>query len=288
MESPKDGMRLVYVPEGKFNMGTGASDPDASPNEEPAHAVLLDAFWLDQTEVTNSMYRLCISARACDFPARPVEFSNPDFTDHPIVWVSWRDAEDYCQWAGRRLPTEAEWEKAARGADSRMFPWGSGSIAGHRLNFADANLDEEWADASVDDGFEYSSPVGNYAAGASPYGALDMAGNVWEWVSDWYDSRHYLSSASEDPTGPDSSPSGFHPVRGGSFLSDARNVRTAYRFGYSPDTSAAGRQPIFRAVQCGRCGASQPNLQEPDVLRNSVPVSLQAGLTSTVNGSLTS
>ncbi len=236
--SPVDGMRLVYVPEGEFNMGAGASDPDASPNELPAHTVLLDAFWLDRTEVTNGMYRQCVNAGACNYPERAAKFDNPDLTDHPVVWVSWRDAESYCQWAGRRLPTEAEWEKAARGADGRTFPWGSGAIAGNRLNFADAFLDEEWADASVVDGYQHSSPVGNYPAGASPYGALDLAGNVWEWVSDWYHSRYYLNSASDNPAGPDSSPTNSHPVRGGSFLSNARNVRTTYRFGYSPDTSA--------------------------------------------------
>jgi formylglycine-generating enzyme required for sulfatase activity len=231
-------MRLVYVPEGEFNMGAAASDPDASPNEQPAHTILLDAFWLDQTEVTNQMYRLCFNAGACNFPARAANFDNPDLIDHPVVWVSWLDAEDYCQWAGRRLPTEAEWEKAARGADGRTFPWGSGPIAGYRLNFADAFLDEQWADASVVDGFQYSSPVGNYPAGASPYGTLDQAGNVWEWVSDWYVSRYYLNSASDNPTGPASSTNNSHSVRGGSFFSNARNVRTVYRFGYSTDRSA--------------------------------------------------
>ncbi|MFQ5942323.1 MAG: bifunctional serine/threonine-protein kinase/formylglycine-generating enzyme family protein [Anaerolineales bacterium] len=237
--SPVDGMRQVYVPEGEFNMGADASDPDGSADEKPVHTVMLDAFWMDQTEVTNRMYRMCVMAGACDFPSRAPQFDNPDLTDHPVVGVNWRDAEDYCEWAGRRLPTEAEWEKAARGSDGRTFPWGFSAIAGHRLNFADASLDELWADASEDDGFMYSSPVGNYPAGASPYGALDMAGNVWEWVSDWFLSRYYLNSASENPAGPASSPTNSHTVRGGSFLSNARNVRAVYRFGYSPDTSAA-------------------------------------------------
>ncbi|MFV2044472.1 MAG: SUMF1/EgtB/PvdO family nonheme iron enzyme [Anaerolineales bacterium] len=239
MDSPTDGVRLVYVLKGEFSMGAGDSDPDASSNEKPEHTAFLDAFWLDQAEVTNRMYRQCVNAGACDSPARRSEFDQPDLTDHPVVWVSRRDAEDYCQWAGRRLPTEAEWEKAARGAEGRTFPWGSGAVAGHLLNFADVNLNEEWADPSVDDGFEYSSPVGNYAAGASPYGALDLAGNVWEWVSDWFDPQYNLDSTADNPAGPASSPAGTYTVRGGSFLSDARNVRAAYRYGYSPDTSAA-------------------------------------------------
>jgi formylglycine-generating enzyme required for sulfatase activity len=251
--SSVDGMPLVYVPEGEFNMGAEPSSPSSSANEKPVHTVFLSAFWIDQTEVTIRMYWLCLNAGACAPPPAHNEFDNPeDFADRPVKWVKWQDAWDYCTWAGRRLPTEAEWEKAARGQDGRTYPWGSGAVAGHRLNLADVKLEEDWADASIDDGWAYTAPVGSYPAGASPYGALDMAGNVWEWVGDWYDPRYYVNSASENPTGPDSSPTGSHPVRGGSFLSDARNVRAAYRYGYTPQTAAA---------DLGfRCAASAPAL----------------------------
>ncbi|MFQ5921840.1 MAG: bifunctional serine/threonine-protein kinase/formylglycine-generating enzyme family protein [Anaerolineales bacterium] len=237
--SPVDGMQMQFIPAGDFSMGANPADPDASANEKPQHDVFLDAYWIDQTEVTNRMYRLCMNAGACAPPQRRTEFDNPDLSDHPIVWVIWRDAEQYCEWGGRRLPTEAEWEKAARGIGDRAFPWGSAAIAGHRLNFADRNLGEPWADQTVDDGHEYTAPVGSYPAGASPFDVLDMAGNVWEWVRDWYDPQYYLDSVSENPAGPGSSPTGSHPVRGGSFLGDARNVRATYRYGYSPETAAA-------------------------------------------------
>jgi formylglycine-generating enzyme required for sulfatase activity len=239
MDSPTDGMRLMYVPESEFNMGAGAGDPDASNTEKPQHTVILDPFRIDQTEVTNRMYRQCVNAGACPAPARSMEFDDPNMIDHPVVWVDWQAAATYCTWAGRRLPTEAEWEKAARGTDGRTFPWGSFPIAGHLVNFADRNLDEDWADPSIDDGHEYSAPVGSYPAGASPYGALDMAGNVWEWVNDWFDPAYYLDSVTNNPDGPFSSPTGTHSVRGGSFLSNARNLRAAYRYGYSPNTAAA-------------------------------------------------
>jgi serine/threonine-protein kinase len=239
IQSPGDGMRLLYVPAGEFLMGASPSDPEASEREKPLHAVFLDAYWIDQIEVTNRMYRMCVNAGICPTPQRGSEFDDPDLIDHPVAWVDWQAAAIYCQWAGRRLPTEAEWEKAARGPDERTFPWGSSAIAGHLLNFADRNLDEDWADSSVNDGYEYGAPVGSYPAGAGPYGALDMAGNVWEWVSDWYDPGYYLDTVVENPAGPLSSPTGQHPVRGGSFLSNARNVRVAYRYGYSPTTAAA-------------------------------------------------
>jgi formylglycine-generating enzyme required for sulfatase activity len=201
--------------------------------------VLLDAYWIDQTEVSNRMYRICLNAGACRTPERRAEFNDPDLFSHPVVWVDWQHAEAYCTWAGRRMPTEAEWEKAARGADSRTFPWGSSAIAGYLLNFADRNLNEDWGDPSVDDGYEYSSPVGNYPVGASPYGVRDLAGNVWEWVSDWYDPRYYLNFVEDNPVGPPSSVSRRHTVRGGSFLSDARSVRVAFRDAYTPETAAA-------------------------------------------------
>jgi serine/threonine-protein kinase len=238
MESSVDGMGLLFVPAGEFAMGASDTDSDASDSEKPQHVVYLDVYWIDETEVSIRMYRLCVNAGACQPPARRGEFDDPDFADHAVQWVDWQDAKAYCTWAGRRLPTEAEWEKAARGTDGRRYPWGV-SIAGNLLNFADRNLDEDWADATVDDGFEYGAPVGSYPAGASPYGALDMAGNLWEWVSDWYDPMYYLDSVSDNPQGPLSSPTGMHPVRGGSFLSNARNVRTAYRYGYSPSTATA-------------------------------------------------
>ena len=239
IQSSVDSMPLSFVPAEEFTMGAGIVDQAAGPSEKPQRSVFLDAFWIDQTEVTNRMYRPCVNGGACSAPERRAEFDNPNLIDHPVVWVDWRAAAAYCAWAGRRLPTEAEWEKAARGGDGRTFPWGSYPIAGNLLNFADRNLDEDWADLDVDDGHEYSAPVGSYPAGASPYGALDMAGNVWEWVSDWFDPQYYLNSVLENPTGPTSSPAGTISVRGGSFLSTARNVRTAYRYGYSPITAAA-------------------------------------------------
>jgi len=237
--SPEDGMVLLYVPAGEFLMGASPSDPDASDSEKPRHQVLLEAFWIDRTEVTNRMYRLCVNADECNPPERRSSFDDPNQADQPVVWVSWPGAEEYCQWAGRRLPTEAEWEGAARGTDERTFPWGSSGPAGQLVNFADQSLKEDWADRSVDDGFEYAAPVGSYPSGASPYGALDMAGNVWEWVGDWFDSAYYLDSPKENPAGPSSSAAGTHVVRGGSFLSNVRNLRTAYRYGYSPTTAAA-------------------------------------------------
>jgi formylglycine-generating enzyme required for sulfatase activity len=141
--------------------------------------------------------------------------------------MSWSDALAYCAWAGRRLPTEAEWEKAARGVDGRAFPWGDEPAAGHLLNYADQHLPVPWAAAEVDDGYRFFAPVGRYPAGASPYGALDLAGNAWEWVADFFDDRYYARSPYADPAGPET---GVERVlRGGSWWTSARDARAAVR-----------------------------------------------------------
>ena len=173
MTSDKDGMTLVYVPAGEFEMG----------GSEQRHTEYLDAFWIDMTEVTNAQYRLCVEVGVCverkghaTYPTSRLGnagkyYDDSNYKDYPVVYVTWNDANDYCGWAGRRLPTDTEWEKVARGSDGRTYPWGEG------IDCSKANY---WGCKK----FSTTSPVGYYDQGASPYGALDMAGNVDEWVSD--------------------------------------------------------------------------------------------------------
>jgi formylglycine-generating enzyme required for sulfatase activity len=214
-----DGMPQVYIPAGIFHMG--GYDVRAAPDEFPAHDVTLSAFWMDQLEVTNAMYALCVGAGACALPQslesqrRTDYFNNPEFKDYPVVYVTWGDATAYCEWAGRRLPTEAEWEHAARGDDLRTFPWGEDKPD---YRFANFNF-------IVKD----TSRVGSYPLGASPFGVLDMAGNVAEWTNDFYRSNYYSTSELIDPIGPLSSSNFFRVVRGGS-LGDAEiNIRVPKR-----------------------------------------------------------
>lgn len=205
---------MVFVPAGEFDMGSPIEDPRADDDEVPLHRVYLDAFWIDRTEVTNSMYNLCIEAGACAPPARSVFHSNPEYANHPIVGVSWDQATAYCGWAGRRLPSEAEWEKAARGLDGRMYPWGDSSPTDELANFN--KLVNE------------PSPVGSYPKGASPYGALDMAGNAWEWTQDGYTSGYYSISPARNPVS--ESPVNRRVLRGGNWDSNAEGIRAANRF----------------------------------------------------------
>src|SRR5688572_15690858 len=174
--STVDGMPQVFIPTGTFRMG--GMDVRAAADEMPSRDVQLDAFWVDQLEVTNAMYLLCVSSGTCEPPQsfksqrRADYFNNPEFNDYPVVYVTWGQAKIYCEWAGRRLPTEAEWERAGRGDDFRTFPWGEDEADGSLANF----------NFIVND----TSRVGSYPAGASPFGVLDMAGNVAEWVNDFY------------------------------------------------------------------------------------------------------
>lgn len=238
----KDESEMVYVPAGEFLMGFSESDAEAiraiSPaaefsveGEKPQHKVFLDAFYIDKHEVTNARYRQCVKAGVCNAPSDAIYYGNADYAQHPVVYVSWYDAEAYCQWAGKRLPTEAEWEKAARGDEERTWPWGN-TFDGNKVNFCDKNCPEWWKHVSVDDRYAHTAPVGSYPEGASPYGALDMAGNVWEWVADWYGPDYYNQSPYRNPPGPDSGSEKV--VRGGSWLNGFIDIRARYRYKSAP------------------------------------------------------
>ena len=226
--SPLDGMTMVYVPAGEFLMGSESGHAD----EKPQHRVILDGYWIDRTEVTNSMYARCVQAGVCNPPSdrstkiyhsnfyyeRSLYYGNTDFDQFPVVNVNWKGASAYCAWIGERLPSEAEWEKTARGTDGRTYPWGEKSPDCPLLNF------NEMCEPNM-------SAVGRYPAGGSPYGALDMAGNVWEWVNDWYSANYYASSPTSNPPG--SSIGNSRVLRGGSRFSGARDVRASNR-SYGP------------------------------------------------------
>lgn len=214
MASPADGAILVFIPAGEFLRGSHDSDLNADEDEKPQHTVSLDAFWIDRIEVTNDMYRQCVQSEQCTEPAHSPRYGSIEYGNHPALGISWDQAVEYCTWAGRRLPTEAEWEKAARGTDGRIYPWGNEAPDPTRLNF----------DHLIDDTVE----VGNYPAGASPYGVLDMAGNVWEWVADGYDENYYAESPEKNPQGGVSV--NRRVLRGGSWSTQAHNVRVSNRF----------------------------------------------------------
>ena len=255
LERQADGAVMVYVPAGEFAMGSSEGAPD----EQPVHPVTVDAFWIDRTEVSNELFRACAREGKCREPildavdtqtcrwwkhVKPFYDHKDDMiygkaapADRPAVCVEWGAAADYCAWAGGRLPTEAEWEYAARGPDAWEFPWGN-EFDGHRLNSCDANCIFPYADKSFNDGFDDTAPVGSYAGGASWSGALDMAGNVYEWVADWYAEDYYSVSPSQNPLGP---ASGQHRVaRGGMWLVSLSDVRSSHRYHHSPGIQLYG------------------------------------------------
>lgn len=227
----EDGMIQIYIPAGVFTMGSNSGNE----NEKPEHNVYLNDFWIDETEVTNAQYALCVAAGACmkplDLDSKTSSFfTESQYANHPVVFVDWSQAKAYCEWAGRRLPTEAEWEKAARGLDRRIYPWGN-SFDVNTVNFCDVNCWATWKDGLYDDGYANTSPIGSYPEGASPYGALDMAGNVYEWVLDW--SYQYASGYQSNPSGPANGVERL--LRGGSWGDDKLHLRTVVRSDEPPD-----------------------------------------------------
>jgi len=222
-----DASLLTFIPAGEFPMGTGSGDA-------PTHTVALDAFWIQQTEVTNGMYAQCAAAGSCTPPTQEAGaplFTNADYSSHPVVGVTWEQASAYCAWTGGRLPTEAEWEKAARGTGSGLYPWGDEGAACDLLNFAGC--------------IRHTSSVTDYPAGRSPFGLYDMAGNVFEWVGDWYGEGYYNTAPVMDPTGPESGE--YRVIRGSSFESETGDgVESGIRHYMAP--SIARRDVGFRCV----------------------------------------
>ena len=251
--SPRDGIPLVNVPAGKFNMGFSSADianvmviyngmyPTADwkiPTN--SHTITLDSFWIDKTEVTNGMYGRCVQQGACLPPAdltskiRNGYYGYPTYDAFPVIHVTWQQAVDYCQWAGRRLPSAAEWEKAARGTDGRSYPWGkSTSFDCTQANFKGCQGDTE--------------AVGSHPAGASPYGALDMEGNVEEWVADWNDSEYWKISPPSNPPGPATGT--VRAVRGASWFDEKWGLVIPFEDAHKPGETSSTRG--FRCAVTG-------------------------------------
>ena len=214
----RDDVPMVKIPSGSFirgsNEGTGRAD------EMPRTKIFLDAFSIDKYEVTNAHYLEFIAATGHKEPmnvyAEGSLFKVPGIKNLPVVQVTWHDASDYCQWAGKRLPTEAEWEKAARGTDGRIYPWGNDDPSNEH-----ANYDREWENTDT------LKPVGSQPKGASPYGVYDMSGNAREWVQDWYDKDYYQHAPQKNPKGPNKSL--LKVIRGGSWHSFDADIRAAAR-----------------------------------------------------------
>ena len=229
--NPSD-IPMVLIPAGGFTMGSDNVDEALAEcqsyysgcdsswfiEEQPAHTVYLDDFYIDVYEVTNSLYAECVNAAVCEPPTyvgsetRESYYNNSEFEHYPVIFVDWNMAETYCEWRAARLPTEAEWEKAARGDDGRIYPWGD------ELDPAALNFNQEIGD---------TVEAGNYDEGTSPYGLYDMAGNVWEWVADYYSGTYYQDSPSSNPPGPEAGQA--HVLRGGSWYDPAFLSRATSR-----------------------------------------------------------
>ena len=241
--SSVDGVTLVCVPAGRFLMGAADDDPLAKDSEKPQHEVNLDAYWIDRTEVTNLNFGKCLAAGACHpkqyqtSAASYIPYSvHPDTPNYPALLYESEPALEYCQWAGRRLPSEAEWEKAARGTDARLYPWGNDPLDCSLANYyaCDPFLSSRSTGPHCGNSEHCKTDqVDSYAAGASPYGALNMAGNVWEWVADWYQADYYSQSPADNPKGPANGD--FRVIRGGGATSISQDLRVTRRASGEPE-----------------------------------------------------
>jgi formylglycine-generating enzyme required for sulfatase activity len=236
-------VEMVSVPGGAFQMGCSPQDSSCHANERPLHTVRLSPFLIDKYEVTNAHYTACVDSGTCTPPPtnasvlRPDYYTNPEYADYPVIAVTWYQAAEYCSWQGKRLPTEAEWEKAARGSqDARIFPWGN------------AWPDCSWVNGRSGSGFCVGDTVavGSFPHASSPSGAMEMAGNVWEWVADWYDPQYYQRYPEQDwPRNPQGPGSGiFKSIRSGAWDIGMDGARVSRRVGglpYDLDTSTGFR-----------------------------------------------
>ena len=222
----EDGKMMAWVPEGPFRMGSQEAEGDL--DEFPQRSTYLSAYYIDLYEVTFAEFNTFIEESG--FPASSIPVFEDDLSlitslDQPAVGVSWDQARLYCEWAGKRLPTEAEWEKAAKGEQDMKWPWGNTFEEGLANTLGES------------DGYQYSASPGQYELGRSPYGLYDMAGNIAEWVEDVYDPHYYETGPFRDPKGPEA---GKHRVyRGGSWNDSSANVRTAKRFAAAPHQASA-------------------------------------------------
>jgi len=228
--NPGDGVQLVFIPAGEFTMGSNTKGVQGP--ENPAHTVYTDPFWIYQTQVTNAMFMKCMEAGSCQKPAGEVDEhdTNPLFANHPAVYVTWDEALSYCTWQGGRLPTEAEWEKAARGTSDRFYPWGEISKAPYIAN--------------VDNLIGTTTQVGSFAKYPSFYGLLDMGGNVREWVMDWYSETYYSESPKYNPTGP--ADGDRKVLRGASYFDPYEMAQSTNRLAHAPGSAGINRG--FRCV----------------------------------------
>ena len=226
----KDGAPMVLIPEGAFPMGVPHGDRDGGRDEYPRHDVFVKNFYIDKFELTNGRYLEFVKATHHRIPQNPKNATRnlwegetiaESLIDRPVINVDWADAQAYCQWAGKRLPTEAEWEKAAKGTADRRFPWGNVEPTNKHLNF-----NQQWI------GEKTLMPVGSYELGKSPFGVYDMAGNVWEWVNDWYDAKYYEKSPAKNPAGPETGTK--RVLRGSGWQNETPTVRIFTRVDSDP------------------------------------------------------